>query len=45
MLADVFSVCLTLQGPIGFPGDMGAPGEPGVNVSIFTDVSRRRFVK
>lgn len=26
---------LGLQGPIGFPGDAGAPGEPGVNVSVY----------
>lgn len=25
-----------LKGPVGFPGDQGPPGEPGVAVSVFT---------
>lgn len=29
-----FSVCLWLQGPVGFPGDPGPPGEVGPRVSF-----------
>ena len=30
--------CFCPQGPIGFPGDSGPPGESGVNVSIFVTI-------